>query len=388
MTPGARLQAAIEILETILAGQPPEAALTGWARRSRFAGSKDRAAIRDHVFDALRCRRSLAALGGAETGRGLILGLARRDGLDLGALFTGPPYAPDPPRPEEIAAARDPEPGAEALDLPDWLWPEFCASLGARAETVARALQARAPVHLRVNTRKTSRPAAQERLAAEGITCAPLELSPGALEVRVGARRIRGSACYREGWVELQDAASQAVVDRLPLADGMRVLDYCAGGGGKALAMAARARIRVLAHDAAPARMRDIPARAARAGVTIEILPPRDRPGAGTFDLVLCDAPCSGSGSWRRNPGGKWRLDPDALAALTRTQAQILTEAAAHVRPGGWLGYVTCSVLACENNRPVADFLAAHPGWALAARQDWQPGAGGDGFHLSLLSRP
>jgi 16S rRNA (cytosine967-C5)-methyltransferase len=160
------------------------------------------------------------------------------------------------------------------------------------------------------------------------------------------------------------------------------VLDYCAGGGGKALALAARGAA-VTAHDADPGRMRDLPARAARAGARVEI----EAAPAGAFDLVLCDAPCSGSGTWRRAPEAKWRLTPERLAALTELQAQILDQAAPLVAPGGALAYATCSLLEAENGAQTADFLARHPGWQLENERRLTPLEGGDGFYLALLRR-
>lgn len=380
MTPGARVAAAIAVLDRVLAGEPAEKALVNWARGSRFAGSGDRAAVRDHVFDALRRRRSAAAAGGGLTGRGLMLGLLRAQGADPALLFTGLGHAPAP-----VAAAETPLPMTEneALDCPDWLAPQLIADLGADFVAVQRLMQDRAPVFLRVNTIKTDMGRAMEALAQEGIATQPHALAPTALEVTAGARRIAASAPYRDGLVELQDVASQAVVAALPLADGMSVLDFCAGGGGKSLAMAARARLELTAHDADPRRMADLPARAARAGVQLR----RVEPGAlqGRFDLVLADAPCSGSGAWRRSPEARWRLDADRLQAIAALQDQVLDAAARHVAPGGWLAYATCSLLSVENDARVAAFLARHPGFALRRSLRLTPLDGGDGFYLGLI---
>jgi 16S rRNA (cytosine967-C5)-methyltransferase len=184
--------------------------------------------------------------------------------------------------------------------------------------------------------------------------------------------------------VELQDAASQAVADALlPLDPGARVLDYCAGGGGKALALAAQGA-RVSAHDADPRRMVDIPARAARAGARIEVLAPGTL-GARVFDAVLVDAPCSGSGAWRRQPEAKWRLDPERLAALGALQADVLIAAARHVRPGRRLLYATCSLLAAENGGIVDRFLAETPGFAREWERRLTPRDGGDGFYIARM---
>jgi 16S rRNA (cytosine967-C5)-methyltransferase len=381
MTPSARLSAAIEILDRYLAGTPVERALTNWGRASRFAGSGDRAAVRDLVFDALRRRRSAAALGSGLTGRGLVLGLCRETGQE--ALFDGVGHAPPPVTEADTGRAPDAD---ESLDAPDWLLDELRQSLGADCPAVLAAMRQRAPVFVRVNTGKTDRAGAIAALGAEGIIGQPHPLADTALEITENARRLSVSAAYLDGLVELQDAASQAVIGALPLTDGMRVLDHCAGGGGKTLAMAARARLDLFAHDIAPRRMADLPLRARRAGVSVTLTA---RPEAeAPFDLVLVDAPCSGSGSWRRDPEGKWALTKDRLTDLLSEQSTILQRAAAMVRPGGWLAYATCSLLHCENKGQRENFLAAHQGWQLAQEVVLTPLSGGDGFYLALMRRP
>ena len=381
MTPGARVAAAIGILDQALVGENAERALTNWARGSRFAGSGDRAAVRDLVYDALRCRRSFAALGGAETGRGLMLGAARAAGQDPATLFTGEGHAPAPPQADETGHPPSP---TEALDLPDWLIPRMQAAFGADLPALAQTLRHRAPVFLRANLARASRDMAQKALADEGVTAHPHRLADTALEVTDGARRIQASQAYAQGLVELQDASSQAVVAALALGDGMRVLDLCAGGGGKTLAMAARARMQLFAHDAHHQRMRDLPARAARAGAKITLT---DTPEAqAPYDLVLVDAPCSGSGSWRRDPQGKWQLTPERLDQIGKLQTTILARAATLVRDGGVLAYATCSLLPEENRGRIDAFLTAHPGWHLTAEHHFTPIEGGDGFFLAVLT--
>jgi len=380
MTPGARASAAIEVLDRILAGDPAERALTNWGRASRFAGSGDRAAVRDLVFDALRRRRSAAALGGGLTGRGLVLGLCREAGNE--ALFSGDGHAPLPTT--EADQTRTPT-SDEALDAPDWLLPDLRESLGPDCAAVLQTLRMRAPVFARVNMRKTDNAGALATLARDGITARPHPLAPTAIEITGNARKLQASAAYQEGFIELQDAASQAIVDVLPLADGMRVLDHCAGGGGKTLAMAARARLLLYAHDIAPRRMADLPPRARRAGVEVSLT---DTPEAlAPYDLVLVDAPCSGSGSWRRDPEGKWALTPGRLTALTDLQAQILRRAAAMVSPGAWLAYATCSLLRRENRTQIDGFLSGTAGFALQREVMLTPLSGGDGFYLALMRR-
>ena len=186
------------------------------------------------------------------------------------------------------------------------------------------------------------------------------------------------------GRVELQDASSQAAVLALPeLTKAPRILDYCAGGGGKALALAARYRTGILAHDADLRRMSDIPARAARAGADIRTTETIQ----GVFDLVFCDVPCSGSGAWRRQPDAKWSLTADRLDQLIAVQAAILDAAEHHVAPDGMLAYATCSILRSENEDQIASFLERSPGWHCVKQEKWLPGEHGDGFGLAILTR-
>ncbi len=385
MTPAARVAAAIEILDRWLAGSPVEQVLTNWARQNRFAGSKDRAAIRDLVFDAVRRRRSAAAMGGADTGRGLMIGTLRLTGLEPAEFFTGVGHAPAPLT-ETVPVAPQMAP-AEALDCPDWLYPLMEQSLSEETARVFQALQSRAPVFLRVNLSRIGREEAIAALADEGIVARPVALATSAVEVTEGARKVQASRLYAEGLVELQDAASQAVAEMLPLRDGMRVLDYCAGGGGKTLAAAAQARLDLYAHDVDPRRMADLPTRAARAGTSVRILETAKVRAAGPFDLVLLDVPCSGSGSWRRSPEAKWLLTSERLAQLVRIQTKILDIAAELVADEGAIAYVTCSLLDAENRDQTAAFLSRHTGWRIEEERRLTPLDGGDGFYLCIMRR-
>ncbi len=385
MTPAARVAAAIEILDQILAGEPAEKALTNWARGHRFAGSSDRAAIRDHVFDALRNKLSYSRRGGALTGRGLMIGALRAAKVDPDDIFTGEGYAPAPLSDAE-RNARSLMDVHTALDCPYWLAPDLQESLGDDFAPVMRALKSRAPVFLRANLLKATPEQAIAALADEGITARPHPLSPTALEVTEGARRIKGARAYAEGLVELQDAASQAMCDRIPVTPGARVLDYCAGGGGKALALAARGAS-VSAHDVSPARLNDLPARARRAGADIPILSGAQVRDAAPWQTVIADVPCSGSGAWRRAPEGKWRLTSEVLEQLTTIQSRILDEVSALVEPGGSIHYMTCSLLKRENQDRIAHFLENHPGWSLVDELCLTPLDGGDGFYGAQLRR-
>ncbi len=395
MTPGGRLSAAIEALDKIIAGQPAERVLTRWARASRFAGSKDRAAVRDIVFDALRRRRSALWSSGqeAETGRALVIGLLVQTEPALLEAFDGEQHAPAPLNEAERAALRPDlsgAPAAVACDYPDVLTDEVIASFGRADAPEMAALRDRAPVDLRVNRLKASVQTALVSLAREGIGAEPIEGLPDALRVAQNPRRIAGSQAYRTGLVELQDAASQYVAQQAGAKPGMRVLDLCAGGGGKTLALAAEMRGEgvLCAYDADPGRMTDLPERAARAGAKVLILDDAGlEKAAGRFDLVMVDAPCSGSGAWRRNPDAKWRMTPERLQKQAALQSEILDRAAGLVAPGGRVVYATCSIFATENQTQTDAFLARHSGFENLSSQQLRPEHIGDGFYLSIFIR-
>lgn len=390
MTPAARIAAAIEILDRVLAGAPAEQVLTSWGRSNRFAGSKDRAAIRDHVFDGLRNKLRFAALGGAAeapTGRAVMLGAIWDSGADPADYFTGERYAPAPLRAEEQSPCVVPD--GHEWNLPPWLSVRFREDLGAQALAQAQALCGRAPITIRVNAARTTRQDVMADLAAAGFTARENSLCETALTLDGQARGLTQTDSYSKGLFELQDAASQAVIAAIPADNPSRILDYCAGGGGKTLALAARyPGAHRVAHDAAAERMRDIPNRAARAGVTIHTVANVRALGSKPYDLVLLDVPCSGSGSWRRAPEAKWTLTRERLDALERLQAEILRETTAFVAPGGTLAYATCSVLASENQAQIDRFLAGNSDWSLIHTQAWPISPEGDGFFLAVLRAP
>lgn len=385
MTPGARVSAAIEILNSMADGVPAEQALTRWARASRYAGSKDRAAVRDHVFDVLRQRRSAAHFGGGEDGRALMIGQLRQQGADLDAHFNGEGHAPLPLTDAERTAPAAPTEQAVVWNLPDWILPAFETSLSDRAEAVAKALQSRAPITLRVNLAKAEPASVAARLAAEDVMTRPNPVAKSALTVIRGERKIRNTSLYQQGEIELQDASSQAVVALMP--KGARVLDYCAGGGGKALAIAMNPAVEVFAHDIDPRRMADLPERAARAGSVIHQLDAEAVGEKAPFDVVLCDAPCSGSGAWRRAAEGKWTLTAARLSELTEIQDTILDRAAGLVAENGHLVYATCSVLQAENEDRIKAFLARHAGWSCLFQHRFNVDDDGDGFYTAHLKR-
>ena len=386
MRPAAHVAAAIVVLDTIASGVPAETALATWARGARYAGSGDRAAVRDHVFDVLRRWRSCALRGGGETGRALMLGLLRERGVALTEVFTGTGHAPAPLDDAERQAPEVP-PDADMQDLPDWLWPHLEAALGPGAQPAVLALRQRAPITLRVNLRRAARDDMIARLAADGISVQPVPGVDSALRVIGGARKVAQSGPVRDGLLEFQDASCQAAMARLHQPRQGRVLDYCAGAGGKTLALAARDEGAWFAHDVAARRLANLTDRATRAGIEVHLLEAPGIAQAAPFDLVLCDVPCSGSGTWRRNPEAKWQFTPARLHELSALQLDILTQAAAYVAPRGRLAYATCSVLREENRDVVETFLRQQPDWRCDEDMVWPISEDGDGFYMAILKR-
>lgn len=391
MTPSARLSAAIALLDQILTGDPAERALTRWSRASRFAGSKDRAAVRDIVFDALRRKRSLAHLAGALNGRALVLAQHFSNGAPLNELFGDFRFAPEAVTEGEWHNLKTPQPAPPPVryDFPDFLEDELNRSLGADLPEIMASMQARAPVDLRVNTLKTTLEEAQNYLARDLIFTEPVSGIPGALRISENPRKLSGSLAYRYGFVELQDVSSQMVSLFAGAKPGMTVLDYCAGGGGKTLAMAAlmQGQGAIFAHDINPLRMKDLPERARRAGADIQIVPPDHIESSPKCDLVMVDAPCSGSGAWRRAPDSKWRLTQARLRDLQELQRQILLGAKARVAENGRIAYATCSLFSLENEDQIEWFLANNKGWHRHFEKRLNPITGGDGFFISVLTR-
>lgn len=383
MQPAAQHAAAISVLDAWLDGQPVEQALTRWARGARYAGSKDRAAVRDIVYNVLRRKGSCAALGGEETGRAMVLGLLRMNAVEPDAIFSGIGHAPA--RLEAAERAVGAPSSAGQPDIPAWVLPEL-EDLPQR-DDILEALLHRAPLWLRVNLRRGAPAAVIEMLAADGVVAKAHPDLPTALHVTDGERRLRNARAYLEGCVEIQDLSAHWAVARIELPQIGKILDFCAGGGGKALAIADRSAAQVFAHDALPKRMADLPARAARSGVAVTTLATGDLGGSGPFECVVTDVPCSGSGTWRRDPEAKWRLTRDGLHELMRVQSEILDQAAGLTKPSGQLVYMTCSLLRAENDDQITAFLDRHPGWLCTAKHLDTPLSASDGFFSAVLRR-
>lgn len=409
MRPAGRAAAAIEVLREIEdRHRPASEALKDWGRAHRFAGSGDRAAIGNLVYDVLRKKALFAHAMGDGSPRGLVLAALRygrgMETADIAAL-AAEQHGPGELTGAERVRLERPEAGTVpdwvAGSYPEWLQASFARAFGERAAEEGAALAGRAPVDLRANLLKADREKVLAALRKFGAV--PGRWSPWCVRIEVpeGDGRtpdVEAEPAHGRGWFEVQDEGSQVAAMLAGAAPGMQVMDLCAGAGGKTLAMAAAMgnKGQVFATDTDRQRLRPIFERLKRAGVRNAQVIPADEAGrlgdlAGRMDVVLIDAPCSGSGSWRRRPDAKWRFTPRALEKRLAEQRAVLETGATLVKPGGRLVYVTCSVLPEENGDQVAAFLAGHDGFrTIDATASWtEEGEGlepsGDG---SLLLTP
>ena len=426
MTPSARIAAAIELLEAIdsAATKPADAVANAFFRARRFIGAGDRRAVSERVWTVLRTRRRLAWwLHVGATPRLLVAASLLMDRWTLPGVaqsFSGGRFAPAPLSDAELASLRRLEghtlehpsmPPAVRLEVPDWIVPLMQARFGGGLSAEMAALLGPAPLDLRVNLLKTTREEAQAALVAEGIAAQPTPISPWGLRV-AGRQPVTTGRTFREGLVEIQDEGSQIVVALAGAEPEMRVADFCAGAGGKtlALAMTMRNRGHIVACDISAPRLDAAVKRLRRAGVhNVErhLVEPGDKwmkRRGGSFDRVLVDAPCTGTGTWRRNPDARLHLTENDLAELVTKQARILDQASRLVCTGGRLVYATCSVLSEENETQVQAFLLRNSGfhvvplaaaWTLAGSPPcdgpflmWTPHRHGtDGFFAAVLER-
>ncbi len=390
MTPAARLQAAAEILDEVIAsarddGPPADAIVTRYFKHRRYAGSKDRRAVRELVFRAIR--RSPER---PESGRAAIVGLALSD-PELLDLF-GEPRGPEPLRPDEEAAPFGLVPAWLSGELSPLVTPDEWP-----------ALLERAALDLRVNAAKASR----AEVLNEFLEAVPTPLSPWGIRLAPDSR-IDDHPAFRDGLIEVQDEGSQLIALACEVEDGEAIIDLCAGAGGKSLALASAApAAKILATDSNRSRLSKLAPRAKRAGAAIEtrlLNPPNELEELADWkakaDLVLIDAPCSGSGTWRRNPEGRWRLTPDRLDRVIAVQARLLEIGAELVRPGGRLVYAVCSLLSREGAGQMERFRGHHSSWisedtAIVAGRSVSAGRlltpaldRTDGFFVARLRRP
>jgi 16S rRNA (cytosine967-C5)-methyltransferase len=415
MTPGARIATAIEILGEVLAHatRPADAVVGDYLRQRKFIGGGDRRAITERVYGILRRRAQIewwlqrARHAGEVSPRmhvfadgvlndGLVVDRMEKT-IDAGR------YRPASLTESERATLKRLEghtldhpaqSRATRLNIPEWIEPHLDAGFGTTFEREVAALGEPAPVDLRVNPIKGNREQARAALAEEGIESVPTKLSPLGLRLKVRASVV-ATQTFRDGLVEIQDEGSQLVGLLVGARPGMQVVDFCAGAGGKTLAIAASMenKGRVVACDVSDFRLERSGQRLRRAGIHNVERRTLDAEGrkwlkrhAGKFDRVLVDAPCTGIGTWRRNPDARWTLKPEDVAELPLKQSEILATAAKLVRPGGRLVYATCSLLPAENEERVTAFLAAHPDFAKVPVADAWKDAIGTQFPAGAMS--
>ena len=420
-----RLAAAIEVLTDVeQRKRPVSEALKAWGINNRFAGAGDRAAIGNLVYDALRRRASHAAAMGSDTPRALVLAVALRDWKEtpetLAEVFTGDSHAPEALSAEEAAGATaDISGAADAVraDVLEWLAPSLERAFGANWVAEGEAMTGRPSLDLRVNSLKAVPDRVIKSLARftpEQTPLAPFGLTLPAGTCDARTPNVTTDEAYLKGWFEVQDQGSQIVSALAGAKSGEQVLDLCAGAGGKTLALAAAMmnKGQIFAYDSDRSRLAPIYDRLKRNGVrNVQVRAPN--PGAlddlvGKLDRVIIDAPCTGTGTWRRRPDTKWKLSPELLAQRQSEQAALLEEALRYLKPKGTLAYITCSILPEENDDQIAALLAAHPeletvdmaqAWKSALITDIPEGlttSGGgicltplrtntDGFYLHLL---
>ena len=425
MTPAARVAGAINLLDAVLAEQrrPADAVANAFFRERRFIGSTDRREVSALAWDVLRRWRRIVwwldRAGAEPNGRLLVAGLMLLSGTPLETLrtlFSGGRFAAGSLDPDEVRVLETldghtlehPDMArAVRLEVPDWVMSRLEARFGELVEAEMAAMLAPAPLDLRVNVLKGTREEAIAALAREGVEVAPTSLSPWGLRAP-GRRLVTTGEAFRSGLVEIQDEGSQVVALAVGAAPEMRVCDYCAGAGGKTLAVAMTMENRghVVACDVSSVRLDAAAKRLRRAGVhnaERHVLAAGDKWAkrrAGSFDRVLVDAPCTGTGTWRRNPDARRTLTETDLAELVVRQAEILAAAARLVRPGGRLVYATCSVLAEENEAQVEGFLGRQPEFTVVPPREMGLAFGGesavtltprrhgtDGFFVAVLEK-
>jgi 16S rRNA (cytosine967-C5)-methyltransferase len=391
---GGRIDAAIQVLRDVLEQRTPvRDAVRDWGKRARYAGARDRAWVSGLVLDALRRKNSIAYAMEADSPRALAIGALKHGwGWDVRKIEEAfkDEHAPSKlSGPEREALLMAPNPSAPlhvSGDFPEWITPMMKRAFGEEVVPEAQAMAERAPVDLRINTLKSDVEKAGRALESVKARRIPELVNgfriPAAESVERG-ENVEAIPAYSKGWVEVQDMGSQIAAAASCAAPGEQVLDYCAGGGGKTLAMAAMMENsgQIFAHDIDGKRLSALIPRLNRAGVrNVQMRHPRENAGlddlSHRMDLVMIDAPCTGTGTWRRRPDAKWRLQPNALDRRRREQAEILRTACNYVKPGGRLVYVTCSFLSEENEDQVAGFLEDRPDFVAEGAADWAARSG------------
>ena len=394
-----RANAAIFILDEFLAGQNLNAILAKWSKANRYAGSSDRESIRDIVFDILRVKKTLTFILNKEkqliNGRALVLLHSVHYSLPLNDIFTGQKYGPDKLNNyenefSEIAKENN-ERGFEVVDnIPDFLLDEFERSLGSKFNNVMRLLEKRGPVSIRVNAHKSNVSSILEVLSSEGIEGKIAKKVRYGIKIIGNPRRLTQIQAFKDGYFEVQDLHSQKTIEGLPIKENTKILDYCAGAGGKILNIASllKGNGRFFVHDLDKKKLIEADLRAKRAGIKLKRLNAHSmEKHHSSFDYILADVPCSGSGTWRRNPQQKWRITPYTLEEILNRQITILNEVKDLIKKNGFLFYITCSLLKIENEEVVDDFLIQNKNFSLLNKENITIDAQGDGFFCAVLQK-
>ena len=394
-----RANAAIFILDEFLAGQNLNAILSKWTKANRYAGSSDRESIRDIVFDILRVKKTFTFILNKEkqviNGRALVFLYSVYYSLPLNDIFTGQKYGPDKLNNyekefSEIARENN-ERGFEVIDnIPDFLLTEFQRSLGSKFNNVMRLLEKRAPVSIRVNALKSDVSSILEVLSSEGIEGKIAKKVRYGIEIIGNPRRLTQLQAFKDGYFEVQDLHSQKTIEGLPIKEDTKILDYCAGAGGKILNIASllKGNGRFFVHDLDKKKLIEADLRAKRAGIKLKRLNAENmEQHHNSFDYILADVPCSGSGTWRRNPQQKWRITSDSLEEILNRQITILNEVKDLIKKNGLLFYITCSLLKIENEEVVDDFLIQNKNFSLSNKENITIDTQGDGFFCAVLQK-
>ena len=382
-------QSVIEILDTYLNEAKIDFVLKKWAIKHRFAGSSDRRKIKDIIFDIIRQKKSCEHVGGGFSGRNLLIGYLKLKGTELSSVFDNSKFGPEELtiKEQNINVDLSNLSNIYELDFPSWLIPILRRSLLNEFSNVVKALRNRSHIQLRVNLKKISRLNAMKKLQKNNIECEINELCSTALNVLNGAQHILTSQCFENGFVELQDAGSQLVSKLIEINYNDKVLDMCAGAGGKSLSISCGAELDAtyFAWDRNFDRMKDIDARSKRAGVKIEKVIKLS--SKSFYNKIIIDAPCSGSGSWRRDPEGKWRLDEDILDNYVKTQRELILKGLKLLAPRGQILYITCSILDIENGKLIDDLISSVLSLRLVKSISLVPSSKSDGFYGAVLEK-
>ncbi len=399
MRKDARANAAIFILDEFLDGQNLNSVLSRWAKSNRYAGSSDRESIRNIVFDILRVKKTFTYTLKKEkqpiNGRALVFLYSVFYSLPLNDIFTGQKYAPEKLNIYEIGFSEivkeNNDRDFEVVDnVPDFLIGEFKRSLSSKFSDVMRLLEKRAPVSIRVNALKSDISSILDVLSLERIEGTMSKEVRYGIDIIGNPRRLTQIQAFKDGYFEVQDLNSQKIIERLPINEHTKILDYCAGAGGKILSIACllNGNGRFFVHDIDKKKLIEADLRAKRAGIKLKRLNIENMQKlSSSFDYILADVPCSGSGAWRRNPQQKWRITPVTLKEILNRQITILNEVKDLIKKSGFLFYITCSLLKIENEEIVDQFLIQNKDFRLCNKENIAIDAHGDGFFYAVLQK-